>query len=434
MHFVVGTAVAPDQRPQQHRSARHYLEVGPAMSRLDTTVALVARSLGFPMAMVNILDESTQYGISVLGVAGRPSSARVETVCHQVVTSERPLAVADIAGDLRFADLGAVRTWNMGSYLGVPLRGRESLVIGTLCVIDRRPRQLPDDAVTQLSAFGTVVEDQLELLRRLDEHGVGTGTAVEQLAAAIATQEIRPYFQPIVELATGRIVGFEALARWQPAGEPPRSPSSFLPLAEDSDLIVDLDLLIISQASRQLVHWQRVRPELRLSVNLSSRHFEDEDSVAAIAAAIGDAAPTSIDLEITETARLDGRRAVGIVNRLRDFGFQVWLDDFGTGWSALEHLLRLPVSGVKIDRAVTIALGSNLGNALTGAVAGLARELALQTTIEGIETLRQCEIAVELGCDLGQGYLWSRPVSAAAVDEMLAQETVFQVSGARAAL
>src|SRR5206468_982450 len=108
-------------------------------------------------------------------------------------------------------------------------------------------------------------------------------------------------------------------------------------------LIVDLDLLIISQAARQLVRWQRDRPELRLSLNLSSRHFEDEDSVAAIAAAIGSAAPTSIDLEITETARLDGRRAVGIVNRLRDIGFQIWLDDFGTGWSALEHLLRLPV-------------------------------------------------------------------------------------------
>ena len=398
------------------------------MARLDTTVALVARSLVFPLAMVNILDATTQYGISVLGVPDQPKSPRAETICTAVVSSGQPLAVDDVAADPRFADLAAVRQWEIGSYLGVPLRGRERVVVGTLCVIDHGARVLTADQLAQLTAFGSVVEDQLELLRRLDEHGPETDTAVEELAAAIADEQIEPYFQPIVDLPTGRVTGFEALARWPTAIGAPRPPSSFLPLAEDTDLIVDLDLLVISRAARQLCRWQQQRPHLRLSVNLSSRHFDVGDTAAAIAAAIGEAAPTSVDLEITETARLDGRRAVRIVNQLRDIGFAVWLDDFGTGWSALEHLLRLPVSGVKIDRAVTIALGSSLGDALTGAIAALARELSLLTTIEGIETARQSRIAAGLGCDFGQGYLWSPPVPPGAIDELLRRETVGPLS------
>ena len=389
------------------------------MSRLDTTVALVARSLGFPVAMVNILDGNTQYGISVLGTSDRPTIPRSETICTEVVSSGQELAVDDIAGDPRFAELATVRQGRIGSYIGVPLRGRESVVVGTLCVVDHHPRELTADEVEQLAAFATVVEDQLELLRRLDEHGVETSTAVAELADAIARRQIEPYFQPIIDLGSGLVKGFEALARWPHPSGRPRPPSSFLPLAEDTDLIVDLDLLVISQAAEQLCRWQRRRPDLRLSVNLSSRHFDVAGSPAAIAAAIGAAAPGSVDLEITETARLDGRGAVGVVNQLRDLGFAVWLDDFGTGWSALEHLLRLPVTGIKIDRAVTIALGSTLGNTLTSAIAGLARELSLLTVIEGIETSRQAGLAAELGCDYGQGYLWSPPVPADAVAELL---------------
>lgn len=412
------------RRKLQSRSAEHYLDDGPASARLQTTAALVARTLGFPNVMINILDETTQHTINVVGGGGPTMSPREQRLCDLVVSSGRSLYVPDAGGDPRFADLPGVARREVGCYIGVPLTGRESFTVGTLCVIDPRPRDVGPDLVARLVEFGKIVEDQLDLLRRLDEQRLDGDLAVAELATAISQEQIIPWYQPIVELRTGRTIGFEALSRWQHPSGAMHDPRTFVPLAEDTDLIVDLDLLVMRQAVIDLRRWQEIDPDLQVNVNLSSRHFNLVDGAAAINTTVLKAgvSPEAVNLEITETTRLDLRRARHVLAELREAGFGVWLDDFGTGWSALDYLLRLPVSGIKIDRAVSIALGSRLGNALTRAVTGLAAELDLVTTIEGIEKNEQAQLARELGCDCAQGYLWSRPVPGHTIDEVLTDD------------
>ena len=397
---------------QRVRSAGHYL-AGVSSTKLETTIALAARALSFPIAMINIVAEDTQHTISVLG-GEEMATPREVALCDTVVRTGEPLVVPDAGADARFAAFPAVAGGDFASYIGVPLRGRESLIIGALCVIDSGSRVVDPDDVARLTEFGLVVEDQLDLMRRLNSQRRVGAVVAQELAAAVASGQIIPWYQPIIELRSGEVLGVEALARWRhPDGEI-SDPARFIPLAEDSDLIVDVDLAVIGQAAKEMAGWQRQRPDLRLSVNLSGRHFDRDDYLTPIERAItdGGVAPVSVDLELTETSHLDSRVTTAMVRRMRDAGFGVWLDDFGTGWSSLEYLLRMPVTGVKIDRALSLALGSRLGNALTSSVTGLAAELNLQTTIEGIETSEQAARANNLGCDHGQGYLWSAPVAA----------------------
>ncbi|SDP49595.1 EAL domain, c-di-GMP-specific phosphodiesterase class I (or its enzymatically inactive variant) [Nakamurella panacisegetis] len=407
------------------RSARHYLKGAATSTRLQTTIALAARALSFPMAMINILDEDSQHTIGILGTDDKMATPREVALCDAVVRSGSALVVTDAGLDPRFAGFPVVTGRDVGTFIGVPLMGRESLIIGALCVIDPRPRDVADDQADRLVEFGSVVEDQLDLMRRLNEQRQVGSVLTQELAQAIRGGHIIPWYQPVVDLDSDRIVGVEALARWQhPEGEI-TNPARFIPLAEDSDLIIDLDLTIISLAARDVVRWHAERPDLRLSVNLSGRHFDRDDFLTPIASAVTDAglSPEAVDLELTETKHLGERVTSGLVHQLRDAGFGVWLDDFGTGWSSLEYLLRMPVSGVKIDRALTLALGSRIGNALTTAVTGLTSELDLKTTIEGVETRRNAQIARDLGCDFGQGYFWSPPVPAPDLPRLWASST-----------
>ena len=229
-----------------------------------------------------------------------------------------------------------------------------------------------------------------------------------------------PWYQSVVDLTTGETVAYEALARWQHPSGDVDDPRQFVQVAEDSDLIVELDLEVIRQALSDLSRWQRTTPALRMSVNLSARHFDHPETVRRLrtAAANAGVSPEAVHLELTETMRLTpGRtRIAGVVQQLRDIGFRVWLDDFGTGWAALDHLLWLQVDGIKIDRAVTVALGTPIGDALTQAVTGLAKALGLRTTIEGIETQHSADLSRARGCDYGQGYLWAQPFPAKVID------------------
>jgi EAL domain-containing protein (putative c-di-GMP-specific phosphodiesterase class I) len=408
-------AMSSGQDMRRARSARHYLIDDELASRLFTTVVLAARALDFPDAMVNILDSEFQYTISSFGGAGGAVLPRRETFCDTVIRTGAPLAVENAVSEPHFARLRSVGSGEIGTYIGIPLLGRESLIVGTVCVIDPRARSVSADQLDRLGEFGKIVEDQLDLIRRLKEQrqsGVGATTA---LSRAIRLGEIVPWYQPVIELSTGRTVGYEALARWEHPGGRVDEPDTFVPLAEDSDLIIDLDLAVMRTALRQLELLQRSEPTVRMSVNLSGRHFHHDDWFTGICDVVADSgvAPQDVDLELTETTQIAATFCDGaVVQQLRDHGFRVVLDDFGTGWSTLEYLLRLPASGIKIDRAVTAALGSTIGNALTRAVTGLAGDLGLVTVIEGIETAEQADLARGLGCDLAQGFIWSAPMPA----------------------
>jgi EAL domain-containing protein (putative c-di-GMP-specific phosphodiesterase class I) len=410
-------------------SATYYVDTGPLAARLQTTLLLAARATGFPTAMVNIHDAESQHTISASGSEDGVCIPREESFCNAVLEIGGAVVSGHAAHDPRFSHLTSVREGKIASYAGVPLHGRESLIIGALCVVDTREHEISADGIAVLAQFAKVVEDQLDLIRVLKEQRRDGQVATTELADAIGQDQIVPWYQAVVDLSTGQLRGFEALARWEHPSGRVLHPKNFIPLAEDSDLVIDMDLSVMRRALRDLGRWLPADPELRMSVNISGRHFDRPDWISAIQAAAIDAGvpPSSVDIEVTETARLTEDQPLDVcVNELRDLGFKVWLDDFGTGWSSLEYLLRMPVNGIKLSQVVSVTLGTQIGNALIRAVTGLAAELGLHTTIEGIETPANAVLARKLGCDNAQGYLWSKAVPATTIDERAKHPSTFQ--------
>lgn len=396
---------------RRRRRARHYLVHAGRLAELTTAVRLTATSLDFPRGQLNILDDLEQHTIADYHAASPPLS-REQAICRVVVDSSAPLAVADASKDRRFADLDVVRDGAVGSYIGVPVRGRESDVVGSLCVFDPSPRTITDDQVSRLVDFASVVETQLDVVRRWSEDRTPDTTEIRALVAALRHGEIRPWYQPVVELASGRLTAYEALARWTRDGVV-QDPTDFVRCAEDSDVVVDLDLAVLRQALRDLTRWLAVRPDLVLNVNVSTLHLEIGGGVRAIDELVRAAGvpPTSVCLELTETRPVtEADVARNAVSELRALGYSVLLDDFGSGWSSLDWMLQLPVTGIKIDRSVGSRLGGTVGDAVVRAVVGMARDLDLVTTIEGLASPDQVAAARALGCRYGQGYHWSPPV------------------------
>jgi EAL domain-containing protein (putative c-di-GMP-specific phosphodiesterase class I) len=242
-----------------------------------------------------------------------------------------------------------------------------------------------------------------------------------ELAWAIDAGEIVPWYQPIVDLGSGDVIGLEALARWEHATGEVGGPTVFVPLAERSDLIIELDRAVMSRAIADVAGWRGQYPALRLSINLSGRHLDHESWVETMREAVGVAhvPPSAVDLELTETTRPSDLAASELMMiRIRALGFRIWLDDFGTGWFQLQDAIRLPLDGLKIDRSLTDSLGSGDDSAIR-ALIQVATELELKITIEGITTARQALLAHLLGCHYGQGFLFSPAVRAVEVPALL---------------
>lgn len=262
--------------------------------------------------------------------------------------------------------------------------------------------------------------------RRIHDHHV-----VHELQAAVGRGEFVPAYQPIVDLHTGAIVGVEALARWCRADGSVAPPSTFIPDAERTGVIDDIDRAIFAQACRQLVAWTSeglADPGLRLSVNLSVRHLADPalaPTLAAVLAETGFPAERLI-LEITETSLLDDPAgAAWRLSELRALGLSISLDDFGVGLSSLGNLARFPIDAYKIDRSFILGAESDRGRALVGSVIHLARAMGLAPPVaEGIETESQLEVLVSLGCTKGQGFLFAGPSLAPEVADVLARGEV----------
>ncbi len=394
-------------RRQQHLSAQHYVGHPPADTSIDSSVRLVGRHFSIPMVQVNVLTDTEQVTIAAVGgpVGTRP---RAGTLCTHVVREGRPRALADVQP--LPSNLAHIK-----AYLGVPLTGREGLVIGALCVLDTVARDFGPDDVRDLQAAAAVVQDQLELMRRLGAVTHGSTTEAAELACAIRDGDIVPFFQPIVDMSTGDVTAVEALARWRHPVRGLVAPDEFIPLAEDSDIIIDLDLSILRQAAIQLGRWRTRRPALRLSVNLSTRHFDQPDFTRRLQQTMESAGadPAMVTLELTETAALTPRAAERhFLPALRRLGFRIVLDDFGSGFASIDQILRLPIDGIKLNGAVTASMGSRSGDAVVCHLNALAADLNLSTVMEGIESPHQIQQARRDGGTLGQGWVWAPAMSA----------------------
>jgi diguanylate cyclase (GGDEF)-like protein len=235
-----------------------------------------------------------------------------------------------------------------------------------------------------------------------------------ELRQALDDDELEVHYQPVVDLATDRLVGLEALARWQHPDRGTVPPGTFVTLAEDHGFVAELDRWVLARACRQVAERRasgHLPPEVRVAVNLSARSLDDLGLVATVAevARRSGLPPSSLVLEITETALLQNREvARASLEGLRALGAGVALDDFGTGYSSLSFLRELPVTAVKIDRSfVRDAVDCLEDLAITEAIVRLATGLGLETIAEGVETTAQRDLLRGLGCASAQGHLWS---------------------------
>jgi diguanylate cyclase (GGDEF)-like protein len=246
----------------------------------------------------------------------------------------------------------------------------------------------------------------------------------EQLRRALDRGEFRLAYQPKVAIATGRITGFEVLLRWHNPVLGQVSPAHFIPIAEQTGLIVAIGNWVLRSACEQASAWRRelgIQP--RVAVNLSIRQFYQKDLLRTIeeALAAADLAPDALELEITESIAMSG---IDVVERLlagiRALGVELAIDDFGTGYSSLAYLKRFPVQCLKIDRAFVHDIGADADSAaIVRAIVALGHGLNMRIVAEGVETGSQLAMLRELGCDEYQGYLFARPVDAAAVAALL---------------
>jgi Amt family ammonium transporter len=236
------------------------------------------------------------------------------------------------------------------------------------------------------------------------------------LRRAVAAGELRLVFQPIVECASGRVSGVEALVRWQHPTLGTIPPLDFIPLAEDTGLIVPLGRWVLEEACRQLRALECHHPgaaDLMLNVNVSARQFKQPDLVDVVTGAIEAAGigPERLVLEITETVFLESTaQTASNLTRLRELGIELAVDDFGTGYSSLGYLQRMPVDVLKIDKSFVDGIATG-GGPLVRAVVNLGHSLGLEATAEGVESLEQFELLRALGCDRAQGYLLAKPLA-----------------------
>ncbi len=251
------------------------------------------------------------------------------------------------------------------------------------------------------------------------------------LRQAIQRQELVVYYQPIFCLETKKIVGFEALVRWQPPGKPLIPPNDFIPLAEETGLIIEIDRWVLKCACQQLYQWQQAFKEFApnfVSVNLSPKQFSDLDLKDKIVDIIDE---TGLDrkylkLEITETVFLRNSHAVlEILSQLQQLDIQICLDDFGTGYSSLSYLHHFPLNSLKIDRSFVNHLGRmNKNDAIVRIMGTLAHELQLELIAEGVEESYQIEALQNLGYQWGQGYYFSPPIDNQAFTLLLEENKI----------
>ena len=242
-----------------------------------------------------------------------------------------------------------------------------------------------------------------------------------ELRRALEQQELRVYYQPVHDLKTSRLIGVEALVRWEHPQRGLVSPAEFIPIAERTGLIAEIDAWVMRQACEQMCQWQQAGVVLSfVAVNVSSRLFARRELFGQVAKVLHETGldPACLELEVTESAVMDDPEvALEQMHRLRELGVRLAIDDFGTGYSSLLRLKRMPVQKLKIDQGFVAGLPWDEDDAaIVRVIIALAQSMGMQVHAEGIEQVEQAGFLLEHGCDLGQGYWFGRPVPAGQMD------------------
>jgi len=235
------------------------------------------------------------------------------------------------------------------------------------------------------------------------------------------------HYQPKVDIASGRISGFEALLRWNHPQRGVVPPNEFIPILEDTGLIIEVGEWVIRQACEQIRQWAiEGLNDCRIAVNLSARQFSDNDLDLSIRAILNETQidPNLLEFELTESMLMsDSEEAVRVLDSMKKCGIRLSVDDFGTGYSSLAYLKRFPLDSLKIDRAFIRDMTTDSGDAtIARAIISLAQNLKLKVVAEGVETWAQLEFLRDHACDEMQGYLFARPMSAADCARALAED------------
>jgi diguanylate cyclase (GGDEF)-like protein len=251
-----------------------------------------------------------------------------------------------------------------------------------------------------------------------DEYSPARLALVGELRAAVAERQIQVHYQPLVDLATGRVTGVEALARWSHPKRGPVPPDEFVRIAENTGLINSLTDIVLTEAVTRCAEWRQAGHMIRVSVNLSARNLIDPWLIDLVRSRLVMAGlpASALCLEITEScAMADPNRTWALLNRLGDLGCKVAIDDFGTGYSSLAYLKRLPVHEVKIDRSFVSTVGTpehdSTDLVIVRAVSELSRSLGLRVVAEGVEREDSIPVLLDAGVQTGQGYLFSKPLT-----------------------
>ncbi len=293
-----------------------------------------------------------------------------------------------------------------------------------------RPEDVLKDADVAMRRAKALGGSRCEVLdEAMHTRAVGRLRLESDLRAAMAERQFRIFYQPVLQLATRRIVSFEALLRWDHPSQGLISPYRFIEAAEDTGILVSIGHWLMLQACRQLREWEisnYSEQPTNITLNVSARQFADARLASDIQNALQETGvdPSRLQLEITESvAAADPKLTVTVFSHLKHLGIGVILDDFGTGITSLRGLRQFPVDALKIDRSLVREMQSDRAACdIVELIASLAQKMKLRAIAEGIETARQAERLLELGCEYGQGYYFSQPMEAKAAQQFMCQQ------------
>ena len=434
----------PDQRFRekarlQALAAINILDTEPE-AVFDTITRLSAQYFQADTVLLGFCDESRVWIKSHWGEPIR-EHPRAGSIFEMVLAADGPVIVPDVKLDEHFVGKPlTLRRLEVESFASVPVRSTDKKILGSLTLYCSQPRRrMAGDELNMLERLADMVANELELRRlrsvlgkealcsgREEKIAAAEWPTAHDLREALARKQFVLHYQPEIELATGKIIGLEALIRWAHPQRGLISPMQFVPAAEENGLILPIGDWVLAEACRQMQRWcheDSDRRSLRVCVNLSASQFARAglaDHVEALLRRTG-VSSRQLGLEMTESSLVkDPNIAMEVLGSLRRLGVSLMMDDFGTGYSSLQHLHAYPFDVLKIDRSFVMRMTDGDQTLhIVRTIIDLARALGMNVVAEGIETYEQYALLRQLGCRFGQGYLFARPTPADAVSELL---------------